>query len=174
MTSQNFADTGETAADGHHIHRAVGPVSGRFSAGYEWRQGANPNDARGWVLAINTTDDVGLEVNRVAYQVHVHVMIEPAKGCDKEPGREVSWHVRRMGGRWDDFATPAARDRLEALIAEVYSEFITTHGLWAAKVQRAQDQIVELQDARAKYLAENDQLIDAAARRLSFHLDNPA
>lgn len=174
MTNRNFGATGQSTSDGHPIYRAVGPVSGRFAAGYEWRDKRNPHDTSGWVLAITTPGDLAIDVNRVSYDAYIRMMIEPAKGCDKEPGTYVSWHVKKQGGKWDDHATTAARARLEALSAEVYAEVHTPHALWQAKIRRAEEQIAALQDERAKYLAQNDAALDTAARRLSFHLDNPA
>ncbi|MCU1647128.1 MAG: hypothetical protein JWN03_7403 [Nocardia sp.] len=171
MTTQTFTHTGETTSEGHAIYLADGPVSGRFEVSYAWRKKQHNSSAAGWVLRISGPR---LSANRVDYHVNVDLMVEPAIDCTKEPGSEAAWWVRKADGKWDDYATPSAREKLEALFADVYAVLHIPHALWEAKIQRAQDQIIELQDARTKFLTENDALIDSAARRLSFHMDNPA
>jgi len=171
MTSQKFTDTGETTSESHRIYLAEGPVSGRFEATYQWRDKQHNSSAAGWVLRISGPR---LCTNRVDYNASVDLMVEAAKGCTNRPGSHAAWWVRKSDGKWDDCATPAARDKLEALFADVLAKLHTPHALWEAKVRRAQDQIIELQVERTKFLDENDAAIDAAARRLSFHLDNPA
>ncbi|RJO69806.1 hypothetical protein D5S18_28310 [Nocardia panacis] len=172
MASQTFTDTGETTSEGHHIYRAEGPVTGAFQVAYAWREKQHGSDIGGWVLRISGKR---LHVNRVDYTVHVDLIVEIAKGCGApRDGVYAAQWWRKSDGGWDDFPTAAARAKLKALIAQVLDTVHTPHALWEAKIRREQSQIVELQDARIKFLAENDAAIEAAARRLSFHLDNPA
>ncbi|WP_069164578.1 hypothetical protein [Nocardia altamirensis] len=171
MTGRAFTDTGKNTSEGHRIYLAEGPVSGPFEVAYYWRKKLPNSSATGWVLRITGPR---LNTNRVDYDAYVDLMVEPAKGCTDKPGSEAAWWVRKSDGNWDDYPTASARTKLDALFAEVYAELHTPHALWEAKIRRAEDQIAELQDARTAFLAENDAAIDAAVRRLSFHLDTPA